>query len=114
MRVEVEFRVDIFPPSVLELGIEDTVDDAGILGEMTEALATPDKLAIYIPDEGIERDGRRNVSFLVCFLALRSEDALADDDLATGGGDCHCASVIVGISTSGACYLLRRCLPLVG
>jgi len=102
MWVEIEFRVNILSPRALELGIEDTIDDADILGGMAEALATPDKLAIYIPDVGIERDGRRNIGLLVCFVALRSENALADDDFATGGRNCHCASVIVGINTCGA------------
>jgi hypothetical protein len=102
MLVEVEFRVNILSRRAPELGIEDTIDDADVLGGMAEALATPDKLAIYIPDEGIERDGRRNIGLLVCFLALRSENALVDDDFATGGRDCHCASAIVDINTCGA------------
>lgn len=62
MWVEVEFRVNILSPGALELGIEDTIDDADVLGGMAEALAAPDKLAIYIPDEGVERDGRRNIN----------------------------------------------------
>lgn len=107
MLVEVEFRVNVLSPRAPELGIEDAIDDADVLGGMAEALATPDKLAIYIPDESIERDGRRNIGLLVGFLALRSENALVDDDFATGGRDCHCASAIVDISTCGACYLLR-------
>ena len=58
--VEVEFRVNILPTCslVLELGIEYTIDDAGVLGRIAVAFTTPDELAIYVPDEGIERDGR--------------------------------------------------------
>ena len=59
--VEVEFRINIFPPRSLkglELGMEDTIDDSDVLGGIAEALAAPDELAIYVPDEGIERDGR--------------------------------------------------------
>ena len=67
--VEVEFGVNILSSRSLglEFGIEDTIDDADLLSSNAEALATPDKLTIYIPDEGIKRDGRRNISLLVCF-----------------------------------------------
>ncbi|KIM46975.1 hypothetical protein M413DRAFT_440530 [Hebeloma cylindrosporum] len=73
----------------LELGVEDTIDDADVLRRMAEAFATPTELTIHVPDEGIERDGGRNIGLLVCFLALCSENALVDNDFATGGRDCH-------------------------
>jgi hypothetical protein len=111
--IEVELRVNILSPGGLELGVEDTVDDADVLCGLAEVLATPAKIAIYVPDVGIERDGRRSIGLLVCFQALRRENAVVDDDFATGGGDCHCAGVIVGINTWGACYPDRSCLPLV-
>jgi len=85
--VEVELCVNILSPRCFELGVEDTIDDADVLCVLAEVLATPGKVAIYAPDVGIEGDGRRNIGLLVCFQAFCRENALVDDDFATGGGD---------------------------
>ena len=92
--MEVELRVDEFVPGAFELGVQDTVDDTDVLCGLTEVLAAQNELAVYVPEEGVERDGRRDIGLLVRFLALRRENAIVDDDFATGGGDRHRASFI--------------------
>jgi hypothetical protein len=90
--LKVELRVHVVVPRPQELGIEDTANDTDLLCGLTKVLATHDELAVYIPEEVIEGDGRQAIG-IIGFQAFRRENAFVDDDFAGGGGDRHdCAN----------------------
>ena len=91
--MEVELGVDEFVSRAFELSVQDTVDDTDVLCGLTEVLAAQNELAVYVPEEVDEREGRRDIG-LIRFLALRRENAVVDDDFAAGGGDRHRASFV--------------------
>ena len=96
---EVELRVNIFVPILALAGEDASVDDADVLCVLAVVLATPGELAVGAPDKTVERDGRRNISLFIGFLALRRKNALGKEDFATSVGKCHRAGAIVIVNT---------------